>query len=504
VTFTHADGSTANVDLTFDCDVLIVGAGPAGAVAAYYIAKTGHRVILLDAQRFPREKVCGDFVSPGSIRELGRIGVTELPAFKETNTLNHTIIYLNGKELISGDFPTIEDMPRYGQVVPRTILDSAIVEAARGAGARVLEGFKVTNFQVDQTGVTATATNEKGLGTIRAALLIGADGNNSTVARILRSKSPPKDNRAVVVRGYFENINGSPNTACLYYSEDSFPGYSWIFPVDKSHANVGVGTVLGSWPPTQPPKELLTKLINNDAGMRSRLENATLKDDVSVAQLNLYDAKLPIVGDRVMLVGEAAGLINPFNGEGIQFALRSGKWAAEVVNSTQGNDFSAQTLSAYTKRVGQELDYGLKFSAIMLNLVRNRNLTPVWLKTLEIMGERSKKDPEYASLTGGILSGMIFPDQEVTAKIVLGVIEEATIATGITTFAELVNKPSQAPQTVFRFTETGITVVQYSMQNPTELLNWGMDTATKAAEMATTISKQVIKDAAQARNSQQQ
>ena len=170
--------------------------------------------------------------------------------------------------------------------------------------------------------------------------------------------------------------------------------------------------------------------------MKNRLEGAVLKGEVSIAQLNLYDSKLPIAGNRVMLVGEAAGLINPFNGEGIQFALRSGRWAAEVVNGISGTDFSQQKLSAYNQRVEQELSQGLEVSAVMLNLVRNRNLTPVWLKALEIMGERSKKDPEYASLTGGILSGMIFPDREVTAKIVLGVLAEAAVSMGVTTFAK--------------------------------------------------------------------
>ena len=236
MTYTHGNNppnGNSNVSEDFDCDVLIVGAGPAGASTAYYIAQTGRRVVLLDAQRFPREKVCGDFVSPGSIRELKKIGVAYLPAFADKNILNYTVIYLNGKELIAGKFPEISDLPQYGQVIPRSVLDRELVDAARNAGANVLEGLCVTDFQVDDEGVTVTAKVKEDSRLFRTRLLIGADGNNSTVARILRGSTWPADNRAIVVRGYYENMHGSPNTASLYYSEASFPGTAGFFQLTK-------------------------------------------------------------------------------------------------------------------------------------------------------------------------------------------------------------------------------------------------------------------------------
>jgi menaquinone-9 beta-reductase len=256
---------------------------------------------------------------------------------------------------------------------------------------------------------------------------------------------------------------------------------------------VGVGTLLDTSLPIEEPKGLLKKLINNDADMRSRLEHATLKEEVEVSTLNLYDPKFSIVGNRVMLVGEAAGLVNPFNGEGIQFALLSGRWASEVVATAISSDFSAESLSAYSARVENELGDGLRTSAIMLKLIRNRSLNPVWLKALEIMGERGKKDTEYARLTSGILSGMIFPDQKITAKIVNGVLQEAAISTGAT-FADILKDPATAPQTLFRITETGIEVVSNLAQDPMGLFTWGVDSATKITEIAATAFKQLIKD----------
>ena len=493
---THkTDDQNQTSEPNFDCDVLVVGAGPAGATAAYYIALAKKSVILLDKEHFPRQKICGEFVSPGSIRELKKMGITNLPTFKDNIRINQAVIYLNGKEMNSGKFPLVSDMPQYGQVMHRTLLDSLILEVARNAGVRALEGFKVTGFKVENRGVTVTANGAKGSRTFRTRLLIGADGNDSAIANLMRGGPVPKENQAVVARGYFENVAGLPNEAGIFYGNDSFPGFSWIFPIKTNEANVGVGTILDVSPKAEQPKTLITKLINNDAGMRSRLEHATLKGEISESTLNLYDPKFAIVGNRVMLVGEAAGLINPFNGEGIQFALLSGRWASEVVATASSSDFSEQALSAYSKRVEDELADGFRVSVLMLQLIRNRNLNPLWLKALEIMGDRSKKDPEYARLTSGILSGMIFPNQEIANKIVNGVLQEAAVSTGTTVFTDMLSNPSKAPQVVFRITETGIEVAKSAAQNPLSALTWGMSTATKMVEMAATISKQVIKDA---------
>jgi menaquinone-9 beta-reductase len=146
----------------FDCDVLVVGAGPEGATAAYYIALAGYKVTILDKQKFPRQKVSGDFVSPGSIRELRKIGVTSLPEFQATNVISQVAVYLNGEKLISGTFPQVSGLEQHGQIVSRKMLDSLILEAARKAGATVLEGFRVTDFRVENDGVTVTSQDLKG------------------------------------------------------------------------------------------------------------------------------------------------------------------------------------------------------------------------------------------------------------------------------------------------------------------------------------------------------
>lgn len=479
----------SNVD--FDCDVLIVGAGPAGATAAYYIALSGLRVLLLDQRVFPRDKVCGDFVSPGSLKELQRMGITENSAFRETNVIDQAVIYLNGKELVSGAFPTVSDLPRYSRVVSRKLLDNLILDAARKAGAAVIEGIHVTDVQVENGGVTVVSEENKIARNFRARLVVGADGCNSLVARVLRGAAWPKADMAWVARGYFEGVTGFPNEANVFYGNDSFPGYSWLFPTGKGEANVGVGLVLGATPPAEQSKELLTNLVNTDAGMQSRLEHAKLKGEIEVCSLNLHDKQLPIVGDRVMLVGEAAGLINPYNGEGIQFALLSGRWAAETVTVCRGN-FSKQALFAYSKRVDDELGYGFSVAALMLGLLRNRNLNHAWLRWIETMGIRSKEDPEYAHITSGILSGMIFPNQEATARILTGTLQEAALSVGLKSVSDLLKEPANFPQAAMNITEVGLQAVQYAAQNPLGALLWGMEAASKVTEIASSVSKQAL------------
>jgi flavin-dependent dehydrogenase len=122
-----------------DGDVVVVGAGPAGAATAAHLARRGLSVILVDRQQFPRDKVCGDFVGPVALRELHRLGITDLPEYRQSNVIQSAAIHLDGKPLMSCPIPNVQGLPSYGRVVPRMVLDRWIVQAARAAGAHVLE-----------------------------------------------------------------------------------------------------------------------------------------------------------------------------------------------------------------------------------------------------------------------------------------------------------------------------------------------------------------------------
>ncbi len=112
----------------YDSDVIVVGAGPGGSAAAYYLAQAGYAVILIDKSKFPRDKICGDFVSPIAQNELTKLGITSTPEFKNANRISKASVYLDGNKLISRVVPKIQGLPRYGRVVPRLVFDKLLLE----------------------------------------------------------------------------------------------------------------------------------------------------------------------------------------------------------------------------------------------------------------------------------------------------------------------------------------------------------------------------------------
>ena len=292
--------------------------------------------------------MCGDFVGPVALVELAELGVVEMEGFRATNKIRDAALYLDGKRLIMSSFPEIEGLPTYGRVIPRVRLDAWVLEAARAAGATVLSGRTVTAVETAADGVTVRGTDADGPWSVRARLLLGADGSSSIVSRSLRGALPPKKDRIMAVRAYFHPVAEPPDQADLYFSSESFPGYYWLFPTGGHGANVGVGMVLSTFPKTDGHlRELLLRLIAADKSLQRRLKGAELQGRVLGWPLTTYDPRLPLVGDRVMLLGVAAGLNNPLNGEGIQYALLSARWAAEVAFDRLGDDrLDARSLGA--------------------------------------------------------------------------------------------------------------------------------------------------------------
>src|SRR3984893_16950542 len=148
---------------SYDADVIIAGAGPAGAAAAFHLARSGTSVTILDRVTFPRDKVCGDFVGPSALVELDSLGVSRMDGYARTNIARRAALYIGGEELISRPFPEIEGIPSHGRVIPRLALDKFIVDAARSAGARVMEGFRLTGFAAgrDAVAVEAASSNRQ-------------------------------------------------------------------------------------------------------------------------------------------------------------------------------------------------------------------------------------------------------------------------------------------------------------------------------------------------------
>src|SRR6516225_9351260 len=231
-----------------DCDAVVVGGGPAGAAAAARLAAGGFTTVVVDRDTFPRDKVCGDFVGPAALAELADLGVTGTEAFGATNIIGQCALHVDGDRLGALPVPQVDGLPGYGRVIPRRHLDAWVLDAARQAGATVLEGRKVTAVEQAPGAVTVHGHGAAGPWQLRARLLVGAGGSNSIIARALRGTGPPRQDRIVAVRAYFEDVGGPAGRADICLGGDCFPGYAWLFPCGGGQANVGVGMVASTYP----------------------------------------------------------------------------------------------------------------------------------------------------------------------------------------------------------------------------------------------------------------
>src|SRR3984885_13192334 len=394
--------------LGHDADAIVVGGGPAGAAAAARLGARGFRTVGIDGGSFPRDKVCGDFVGPTALAELADLGVAQAEAFRATSKMADLALHVDGDQLTVLGIPRVDGLASYGRVIPRLQLDAWILDAARRAGATVMDGHKVTAVQRAPDAITVRGQSATGPWQLRTRLLLGADGSNSMVARTLRGGVPPRQDRILAVRAYFDDVGGPAGQGDVCFRSDSFPGYYWLFPAGGGSANLGVGMLVSTYPQSgRNLREMLQRLIAEDASLQYRLRGARMRGKILGHPLTTYNPRLPLIGDRVMLLGDAAGLINPLNGEGIQYALHSARWAADIATDCLASDqLAAGSLEGYQHRVQQNLRTDMALSRLVVQLFRNRNLNQVWLRALRSIATQSRTDPDYAYRVGCVLSGL--------------------------------------------------------------------------------------------------
>jgi menaquinone-9 beta-reductase len=474
--------------------VIVVGGGPAGAATAACLARKGLDVVVFDRHQFPRDKVCGDFVGPGALVELKALGITDDPAYKRTNKIRDAALFLDGRQLIVQSLPEVDGLPTYGRTIPRLQLDEWVLDAARRAGAEVLEQTRVTGFDPDHDCVTVHAENDGRSTTRRAKVVVGADGSSSTVAKLLRGHAPPKDDRIMAVRMYVSGINGPSDQADLYFNGDSFPGYYWLFPTGRGEANLGLGMLLSTIPPsTEGLRDLLERLVQRDAALAERLGGHEMSGRIVGWPLTTYNPHVALVDDRVVLVGDAAGLINPLNGEGIQYALQSGRWAADTIFAgLEAGDVSASALRPYQAQVSRELRYDMALAGTVVQLIRNRSLNPVWLEALRIIVARAKHDPAYARVVGGILAGLVPASSAISVEVVRSTVEQVAMSLVGRVVWNGVRGPRHLVDAGANAARIGATMLRETSGDPVGLAEWGFGLARQLSELGSQAAQAII------------
>jgi len=219
-------------------DVIIVGAGPAGSALAWDLAQRGVTPLLLDRARFPREKVCGDYVEPRGIRIIQKMGCLDRLQADSPLPISHSATFVNAKCAYEGKIPFYglrNDMPAHGYIISREKLDSVLFETAAKAGAVTLPETPVTKVTLGKRGVIVEAATDKSSATFKGRIVVGADGVNSLVARSTGLLVSDPRYTAVSQRAYAEGVDGDVGEAVFYFERDLFPGYGWMFPYARRH-----------------------------------------------------------------------------------------------------------------------------------------------------------------------------------------------------------------------------------------------------------------------------
>ena len=386
-----------------DYDLLIAGAGPAGAALAQSAARGGCRVLLVDRAAFPRSKPCAEYLSPKTLSCLDGLGVTSRLGAHEPATIEGMRIVPEGSPGFVGRFtePEPHGFPTgKGLALPREVLDHEIAAAAVRGGAEFLPETLLETFENEGGRISATLRSGRSRRRIRARLLVGADGLHSRIARRIGARRHGRLRRFGFVT-HFENVQGMRKLGEMHVRPEAYVG---LAPVGKGITNVSLVVDLDRTPPIHHPLSFFRSMIARFGEVGERLAHARRTSPISPVG-PFARRSTTAVHDRILLVGDAADFYDPFTGEGIYAALRGAELAWSVLRDRVGADRLLGTdLRAYDR--ARRHAFGAKWAVerIIAWLIRTPALFPR-------VAHRLRTKPELADLIVGITGGPVPPSR---------------------------------------------------------------------------------------------
>jgi len=356
-------------------DVVIVGAGPAGCACALSLTETNLKIAVIDKGNPHKNKICGDALSKDVLNQIEKLPEGIGTSFYQ---LPHKLrsagirFYAPNRECMEIPFIRGEKEDISGYVCKRSDFDRILINGLKEfSNITYFQDTSVINIVRENEEVHVITLNK----TFRGKMLVGADGANSLVAKKMGMVTKDKESYFVGLRSYFENVSGfhQENFIELHFCKEILPGYLWVFPMNKNMANVGVGV---------SSKNIFNKKIQ----LKSQLEKI-IKQNLSLSyrfkdakQIGKYEAwgipvglkKKKISGDRYVLVGDAAYLVDPFTGEGVGNALRSGRIAAtHIITCFKSQLFDEKFNKHFDDLLYTKMGKELKISRTLLNLSKH-------------------------------------------------------------------------------------------------------------------------------------
>jgi geranylgeranyl reductase family protein len=388
-------------------DVLVVGGGPSGAATSYWLAKAGHRVVCVEKKTFPRDKTCGDGLTPRAVKQLDDMGLYDalLPYHRYTGlrAVAHGIT-------LELNWPQHPEFPDHGFVVRRRDLDQLVFEHAEQAGAETQQGTEAVAPIVEGGLVTGAVVKDKAgrQREIRARYVVVADGANSRFGRALGTARNRGYPQGMAIRTYYESpLHDEPwIESCLDVRDrngSSLPGYGWIFPVGNGTINVGIGllSTFRDW-----------RGVNTSHLMKEWAATAPdywkIDPEAPVCaptggRIPMAGSVNPKVGPTWAVVGDAGGSVNPFNGEGIDYAYETGRHVAGLLSESlrSGDGMALQQYPAWL-----EQEYGLYFK--VARLFAKVIGQPALMRELTRVGMRSRSLMDWVLR---IMANLLRPDE---------------------------------------------------------------------------------------------
>ena len=378
---------------------------------AWALARQGIAVAVLERAIFPREKVCGDFVEPAGLRILEAMGCSDRLGLGGRLPINRNRVYFGPRMPYHGEIPYydgVHGMPPHGYIIPRHELDAALLDRAEESGAKVFRATAAKTVTRHNSMMTVTSSRDDAAVELSAPLVVGADGVQSMVARSAGLSRTDRRHIGVSQRVYLEGIEVEAGEATIWFDEDHYPGYGWMFPMAGGRANMGVGLLSE----TCERFGMSMQQSFRDAVERLRIRhpgcaNARIASKPLGGAVHMYGGITRNHFDGGLLVGDAGGFVDPMTGEGITQGMESAIIASRTIAlALEAGRFEVHDLAGYERDFRAYFDPAMRYLCFAATILRNRHFSEFGFRATRQGFERAQRERSFGEIAGTAFGGL--------------------------------------------------------------------------------------------------